>query len=185
DPEEFRLSRWTHLPDLVEEEGALMGQLEAAGPPVEGARESALLVTEDLALEERFRDGRAVDGHEGRPRAGRELVDSARHEFLARAALPRDQDRSGRGGGHLDHAIELLHGRPRAYQAAYADDLPELSAKQGDFADRLAAGRGLRDDQLEARYVHGLGQVIVSPLLHGGDSGLNGALHRHDIHPSY
>src|SRR5262249_35996710 len=129
DAQELSLSRWTHLPDLVEEERALMGELEAAGSPVEGARESAFLVSEDLALEERRRDGRAVHGHEGRSRAGRQFVDGARHEFLARTALSSDQDRSGGGGGHLDHAVELLHGRPRAYQAPYADDLPELSPK--------------------------------------------------------
>src|SRR5262245_49242856 len=64
DPEELGLGARVHLRDLVEEEGTALGELEAARPPLEGAREGPLLVAEDLALEQRLGDRRAVDGDE-------------------------------------------------------------------------------------------------------------------------
>ena len=51
--------------------------------------EGALLVAEQLALQQRLRDGGTVEGQERRlgPRAV--LVDGAGHQLLARAALAR------------------------------------------------------------------------------------------------
>jgi hypothetical protein len=47
-----------HLADLVEEERAAVGLLEAADAAAVGAGEGALLVAEELGLEERLRDRR-------------------------------------------------------------------------------------------------------------------------------
>ena len=44
-----------HLADLVEQERAAVGQLEAAGAALEGAGERALLVAEDFAFDQAFR----------------------------------------------------------------------------------------------------------------------------------
>ena len=52
------------LADLVEEQRAAVGQLEAALALRDGAGERALLVTEQLALEQRLGQRRAVDRHE-------------------------------------------------------------------------------------------------------------------------
>ena len=52
------------LADLVEEERALVGRLELAGPRRDGARERALHVAEELALDEVLGDGAAVDDDE-------------------------------------------------------------------------------------------------------------------------
>ena len=62
--QQLRLQRRGHLGDLVEEERAAVGQLEAAQPPLGGAGEGAALVAEQLALDERLGDGRAVEGDE-------------------------------------------------------------------------------------------------------------------------
>src|SRR5690606_18095846 len=50
--QELDLDVGLHLRDLVEEEGAPVGQLEAAGLLVQGAREGALLVAEELVLQD-------------------------------------------------------------------------------------------------------------------------------------
>ena len=69
--QQLHLRRRRHLADLVEEERAAIGQLEAALPPIGGAGERALLVAEDLALEQRLGNRGAVDGDEReRRRAG-------------------------------------------------------------------------------------------------------------------
>src|SRR5262245_34505840 len=78
DPQELRLKGRAHLGDLVEEDRALVRQLEAARPPLERAGERAPLVAEDLALEQRGGDRGTVDGDEGAPAPRRQLVERAR-----------------------------------------------------------------------------------------------------------
>ena len=62
----FTCAAERHVADLVEEEGAAVGLLEAAPvAPLVRAGEGALLVAEQLALEERLGQRGAVDRHEG------------------------------------------------------------------------------------------------------------------------
>ena len=77
------------LADLVEEEGALVGELEAAALAGLGPGEGALLVAEELALEEALGEGGAVDLDEGPVAPGREVVDRVGDELLADARLAR------------------------------------------------------------------------------------------------
>ena len=67
--QELHLRRRRHLGDLVEEERPVIGQFEAAGASIHGAGKRSLLVTEDLAFEECFGDGRAIDRDERHLRA--------------------------------------------------------------------------------------------------------------------
>ena len=57
--------------------------------PRVGAGEGALLVAEQLGLEQRVGDRGDVDRHEGLRRGGALRVDRARDELLAGAALAR------------------------------------------------------------------------------------------------
>jgi hypothetical protein len=71
----------------------IVGLHELAGLAPDRSGKGALLVSEELGLDQFLRDRRTVDLDEraaGDPGA---LVDLPRHEFLARAALPHDQDR--------------------------------------------------------------------------------------------
>ena len=56
-----------HVADLVEEDGAAVGQLELAEPPVLGVGEGALLVAEQLGLEEGRGKGGGGVPTKGRP----------------------------------------------------------------------------------------------------------------------
>ncbi len=60
-PQQLGLQRQGELADLVQEQGALVGQLELARPVVNGAGEGPLHVAEQLALRHRFRQGGAVE----------------------------------------------------------------------------------------------------------------------------
>src|SRR4030095_14087895 len=90
--QDLRLRDQREVGDLVEEERAAVGQLEAAFLAPGGARERALLVPEQLGLEQRFRERRAVDRHEGAGAPTGTLVDRARDQLLARAALALDEN---------------------------------------------------------------------------------------------
>ena len=103
-PQDLHLQRQRQLPDLVEEKRPLVGRLDAPLAQDVGPREGALLVAEEFALQQRLRDGPAVDHHEGASPAPAELVNGQGDELLARAALARDQD------GHVAVG-HLAHGR--------------------------------------------------------------------------
>ena len=106
--------------DLVEEQRPLVGQLEAADLLADGAREGALLVAEQLALQQAGGDGRAVELDEGPLPAGAQVVQGAGDQFLARARLPANEHGGVGGGDRLD----LL--QDPAQRGALPDDLLEV-----------------------------------------------------------
>src|SRR6056297_1964260 len=108
--EQLRLQRHGHVADLVQEQRAAAGRLDLAGGGLVGTGEGALLVAEQLGLEQILRDGRAVDGDETLVLAVAERMQRAGEEFLASAALAEQQHRDVRGRHLLDHAADLEHG---------------------------------------------------------------------------
>src|SRR5439155_22887477 len=94
-PEDLGLGHRREVRDLVEEQGAAVGELEAALLPPRRAGERALLVAEQLRLEQRLGQRRTVlrDERPAAPRRAR--VDRARDELLARAALALDEHCGG------------------------------------------------------------------------------------------
>src|SRR5204862_7876471 len=99
DAQDLGLGARVHVADLVEEQGAAVGELELAATLVGGARECALLVTEELALDELGGDRGAIELDEGAVGALGVIVDRAGDELLAGAVLARDQDAAGGGCG--------------------------------------------------------------------------------------
>src|SRR6185437_16294326 len=63
-PQQLRLQRRRHLPDLIEEYRAAIGGFQLARSPFRRAGKRSLLVAEGLALEQCIGDGGAVDRHE-------------------------------------------------------------------------------------------------------------------------
>jgi hypothetical protein len=117
DAQDLGLGRQRHVADLVEEDRPAVAELELADPLARGAREGALLVAEELALDQVVGDGGAVDGDErlGGPVAV--LPDRAGDQLLARAALARDHDRDVARRHLADDLEDLLHDRRRADDA--------------------------------------------------------------------
>src|SRR5262249_12294277 len=105
---------------LVEEDGAALGQLETADAAGDGAGEGALLVAEQLALDQAGRQGGAVDLDEGAVLATARRVDGAGDQLLAGARLAGEQHR-GVGRRYAAHGVE--DGQQRR---AAADDLVEV-----------------------------------------------------------
>src|SRR5262249_46483899 len=135
DAQQLHLHVERDVADLVEEERPAVGQLETPGPVAYGPREGALHVSEKLALQERRRQGRAVDAHErlAGPRA--RLVEGAGEQLLARARLAAQEHGRGAGGDLADQLQEAPHGRART------DEAPRGSI-------RLRCGRLRRGDRL-------------------------------------
>ena len=91
--------------DLVEEQRAAVGRLEAADLVADGAGERALDVAEQLAFQQSRRQGGAVDLDEGLAGPRAVLVDGPGQQLLAGAALAADQH-GRRAGGHLAHQLQ-------------------------------------------------------------------------------
>jgi hypothetical protein len=150
-PQELRLAREAELPDLVEQHRAALGGLEHPRARRERAGERAALVPEELALDQGLGDGGAVDHPERRPRARAGLVDEARDERLARAALA-EQEHGGVAARELGNELRDALGRGRAAEEA-------LRAAHGE----LPKGGGLRFhaherlDAHERRHAHARG----------------------------
>src|SRR5262249_37234651 len=94
-----------------------MRDLKPTGPLTLGARETALDVSEQFRFEQRFRKSRAIDGNE-RPRTSCGLlVDEARDDIFADAALAGDENFGLSPGDATSKFADLLDGR------ALSDDL--------------------------------------------------------------
>src|SRR5690606_10611973 len=89
--EELGLQLGREVADLVQKDGAAVRDLEEPLLPVLRVGEGALLVAEQLAVEEGRVEARAVDLHERLARAGAQVVDHARHPALPRSALAREE----------------------------------------------------------------------------------------------
>ena len=91
--------------DLVEKDRRVIGQLEPPDLPRQGAGKGALLPAEQLALDERARDRRAVDAHHDATAPRAQLVNLRRDEFLSGARFAEQQHRRI-GRGHLSRLFE-------------------------------------------------------------------------------
>ena len=92
-PQQLRLQGGLHVADLVEQDRPPRGPLEVPDPTRRRPRERPPLVPEQLALEQRLGDRRAVHGDE-RTRLARAVeVQAPRHQLLAGAALAPNEDR--------------------------------------------------------------------------------------------
>src|SRR5262249_12735605 len=60
DPQQLGLCVDGEFPDLIQEDGSAVGQLEPAKPPCDSPTERPLLVAEQLALDQSRRQGGAV-----------------------------------------------------------------------------------------------------------------------------
>ncbi|OKO20268.1 hypothetical protein AM484_002319 [Pseudomonas aeruginosa] len=154
--QQLDLHRQRHVADLVEEQGAAVGQLEASGTTGDGTGEGALLVAEQFAFQQFRRDRPAVHRDEGPLAALGMVMQVARHHFLAGAGLAEDQH-AGIGIGDLLHHLPHLLDRPAgADQAAEQVRLAGAAALAGlvvHLAVDLGAMQGIEQLVVAGRHL--------------------------------
>jgi hypothetical protein len=167
--QELGLQSQRHLGDLVEEERAAVGQLEAPGARCNGTGESPLFVAEELTLGETLRNCRHVDRDERGVRAPAQVVHRTGHELLPGPALPADDHGRVAGRDRLDQAEHLFH------RGTASDEPGEAGAalESGVQAADLAAAGELRGQcgecGLELPVVERFGEEVLSAELHRFD----------------
>src|SRR5581483_12311704 len=132
------------------EDGSVGRLLEQPAPLALGAREGAADVSEELALEERLGDRRAVLHEEGLAGAGAAVVDRAGDQLLPRAGLAFDEHGDATPRGAVDERQDRLHARRRRDE--------RLAGKDARVArERVRFGGGLaerREDGAPERLAH-------------------------------
>ena len=146
DAEELGLQVRTQLAQLVDEQRPGVGQREDAVAMVRRAGERALHVTEEVALHQTLGDGRAVEGDQGAVAARARVVDRARDELLAGAALAVDAD---------VHVADRRLGDPR-----------EDGGHLRRLADHGVVGRAGQRGKRPGRIVHRRGRAQAHGLIH-------------------
>src|SRR5204862_103390 len=121
DPQELHLHGRRDRAELVEEEGPAARELEVALLAAVGAGEGALLVAEELTLEEGVGQGPAVDGEEGPLPPQRLTVDGRGDEHDGGRRLVAQRLEGGSAVGHgldaVPAALEVI-AKSRGYGAA-------------------------------------------------------------------
>src|SRR4029077_19758649 len=92
DSEQLRLLRQWYVGNLVEEESAAVGQLEASDTVRLGIGERALDMAKELALKHAFREPTHVDRHQRFGGSSRDRLQDLGHNSLSRSVLTRNQD---------------------------------------------------------------------------------------------
>ena len=106
-PQQFGLQGRAQGADFVQEQGALVGLLEFSDPLAVGPGEGPFFMAEQFAFQQIFRNGRAVDGHEGLVAELSLEMNGPGDQFLAGAAFSLDQN-GDVAVHHLAHQLQHL-----------------------------------------------------------------------------
>src|SRR6516165_10108216 len=105
------LSLDRHVAYFIEEQRSPLRLLEPSYAACCSAGESALLVTEQFALDQLARDGRHVDRDKGAASPLAIIMQGPGYQLLSGAALPHDRHREVGSHQPREDAVDLLHRR--------------------------------------------------------------------------
>src|SRR5262249_52889160 len=137
-PQQLELHVERDALDLVEEEGTAARQLDLPHPIVHGAGERAAFVAEELALEQRVRKGRTIDGHEAAILTLSLVVDGACGELLARPRFTVDEDGGVVVRQHADRLEDLVHDAVTTHHVREGVAVRELATEVVDLLEQPA-----------------------------------------------
>ncbi|MCY1350908.1 hypothetical protein D9M69_371540 [compost metagenome] len=167
-----------HVADLVEEQGAAVGLLEASAALRGGTGEGALLVAEQFGFHQVLGNRRHVQRDERLGRARAVAVQGVGDQFLAGAGFAVDQHGDVGMAEASDGAEHLLHGR------RLADDLRGARQCGRRFQGLLFLGVlvGALDQGDRLVDVERLGQVFEGAALVGRHRAVQVGMRGHDDH---
>src|SRR5262249_38191475 len=168
--------------DFIQEQRAGARQLDLADAIVDGTREGAALVAEELALEQGVREGGAVDRDEAAALALPLEVDGAGGELLPRARFAVDQHRRVVLGEHADGLEDLVHDTVPAHHVGERVPVGELAAEAADLVEPAPLLEALLGGEEDLLLLEWLGDVVAGALLDGFDGALDARVARDHDH---
>src|SRR5262249_25228817 len=170
--------------DLVEEQRAAARQLDLADPVVDGPREGAALEAEELALQQRVRKRRALDGDEASAFPLPLERDRARRQFLAGAGLAVDQHGRVVLREHADGLEDLVHHTVAAHHVGERVAIRELAAQVVDLVQQAPLLEDLLGGEEDLLLLKRLRDVVASALLDRLDARVAGDHDHVEIGPA-
>src|SRR5438128_619716 len=167
--EELGLERTAHIGNFIQENRATIGFFDPARLLSERAGESASFMAKELAFEQGFRDGGAVDPDIVGLAATAETVEGAGYQLFAGAALAENQNSGVSRRDGLNKLAQI------PYLLRFADNLLEpisfagASAQAGVFLQQTIAFTASGDGVEQFLRRKGLGQVVDSAGFDGFD----------------
>src|SRR5581483_2643022 len=180
--QQLGLQRRRQLADLVEEQRAALGRLDAPRLIAHRAGERALGVAEQLARQQLGRQRRAVDDHERVRVALAERVQPAREHALAGAVLAAQEDRHVVLRRLRQHLEQRLHARRAGVEIDLGRRFAEPRLQVAHLALERAPRRHPLDGLADLRRRERLGQVVARAALNGVDRGRDGGERGDDHH---
>jgi len=162
--EQLGLHVQRHIPDLVEKQRALVRDFKESLAVGVGAGEGALDVSEQLALEQGFRQAGAVDRPERLGATQRVVVDRPGQKLLARSGGPFDQHRDVRGRDATDDLKDPLHGRAVAFDALEEEAFLVSLRRRASLVGAGGLAAGLLHQRAQLVDVERLDQIVERPL---------------------
>ena len=151
-----------HVADLVQEQRSGGGLLEAPHAAGHRSGEGALLMAEELALDQLARDRRHVHGDEGSAPALAIVMQGAGRQLLAGARFAEDHHRQvGRHQPRHD-PVDVLHGGRAADKRQGLGERCRIPGLR-----RLGAAESPLDQRNQLVEVEGLGQIVEGAALGG------------------
>ena len=114
-PQQLYLNRAGYALDLIQEDGATLGELEFAWLVPLGIGKRAFLVAEELGFQQRFRQRTAVHDDVGAALTWAKVMDRASEKLLACPALTLDEHRTLAFRDGRQDLKELPHASILAY----------------------------------------------------------------------
>ncbi len=177
--EKLHLHARREFADLVEEERSAGCFREAAFASRDRAGERALLVTEELAFEDRLGDRGAVHGDERRIPTRAVLMHVPREELLSGSALAEDEERRARGRRVCRDVEDALQGRTRPHDLARGEHF-ELLLQHAVFDRELTSLGGFPHGLHHGHALQRLLDEVVGAFAHRLHGGLDRAVGRHE-----
>ena len=163
---QLHLRRLVDLANLIQKQRAALGLLEPADAALVRPSERPLFMAEQFALQQRWRQRRAMHRHHRLGRARTKLMNRLGQQLLAGTALALDQHR-GPGRRDLPHDIHHpLHRLRFANDIFQPEFFVELLLERLVFALERAQLQRPGNARLEFVNLHSaLGQIIIRALL--------------------
>ncbi len=175
DTQQLGLQPRRHLADLVEKQSAAVRLAKQPRPIRRRAGEGAFDVPEELALEQRFGQGRAIDDYQRTSGALAFGVDGLRDQALARTRLAQNQHGDRHPGDPGDNLAHVPHGGAVAQDALGREAIMQGLLERGGLAPDLGFVERSLEEEHQLLGLEGLGQVVVGALPDGFDGGVDGA----------
>ena len=179
--EKLGLHLQRHFADLIQQQGAAIGGFHQPLLGLHRSRKRAARVAEQFRLDQGGHQRRAFHRHKRLLFSRPKIMNAARHEFLAGAALAQNQHRVVTQADFFDQAVDPLHARGHADQSSKSGKSADLLPQHAVFPLQFDGVHNLLKAGAQLFQAKRFGDVVHGSHPGGLHCGVDGSvLRQHD-----